>query len=181
MTKTIILGIVIAGIIGVGITTAYAGNVKLGSTDLQGNQIINLGDPTEQTNAATKEYVDFQNGLAGAAVSGDAVAMSGVGTGSIFCANQNEIMNMDATISQGIFGGFFSMTDGTLFGGGNLSTGNLGTTSYSLTGIITLDPFCNDPVPTVITVSGNCGFNQNINFATTSGVTGTFLGNVACV
>ena len=55
MTKTIILGIIIAGIIGAGITAAYAGsNIKLaGQVDVDGNKITNLAEPTELTDAAT--------------------------------------------------------------------------------------------------------------------------------
>jgi len=64
MTKTIILGIVIAGILGIGITTAYAGTTitMKGTVDTDGNQIKNVGAPTVPTDAATKGYVDSVSG-----------------------------------------------------------------------------------------------------------------------
>jgi len=64
MTKTIILGTIIAAIIiSAGITMAYAGNeIKLaGTVNLDGNQAKNLAEPTDDADAATKNYVDSQD------------------------------------------------------------------------------------------------------------------------
>jgi len=64
MTKTIILGTIIAAIIiSAGITMAYAGsNIKLaGTVDFDGNQGKNLAEPTDDADAATKNYVDSQD------------------------------------------------------------------------------------------------------------------------
>jgi len=66
MTKTIILGTIIAGIIiSAGITMAYAGNeIKLaGTVNTDGNQVKNVGAPTDDADAATKSYVDSNSGI----------------------------------------------------------------------------------------------------------------------
>ena len=54
MTKTMILGIVIAGIIGAGITAAYAGMPTIslkGTIDADGNPITNVGKATDTSDA----------------------------------------------------------------------------------------------------------------------------------
>ncbi len=58
MTKTIIIGIMIA-IVATGFATAYATEILLkGTVNLDGNQAKNLGAPTDPNDAATKAYVD---------------------------------------------------------------------------------------------------------------------------
>ncbi len=190
MTKTIILGTIIAAIIvSGGITMAYAGpsNIKLaGIVDVDNNQIKNLQEPTASSDAATKNYVDT---LGFAAITGTGVEMQGKGTGTLTCPDQSVRMNVDLTMSRtntGPFTSFGSISlqfqDFTMSQFASLNVGNMDTTQYSLSGVVPADTLCNDPgVPFVLTVSGNCGFGVNIQITGSNGESGTFVGNVACI
>ena len=187
-TKTIILGTIIAGIIIVaGITAVSAQDIKLtGNVDVDNNQIKNLQEPTASSDAATKNYVDT---LGFAAITGTGVEMQGKGTGTLTCPDQAVKMNVDLTMSRTNTGPFtsfgsislqfsdFTMTQSTI-----LNAGNMDTTQYSLSGIVSADTLCNDlGVPFVLTVSGNCGVGVNIQITSSNGESGTFVGNVACI
>ena len=59
MTKTIILGIIIAGIIGIGMTAAYALTVEfMAETDHNGFPIRGVPTPLDPDNPVNKDYVD---------------------------------------------------------------------------------------------------------------------------
>jgi len=190
MTKTIILGTIIAAIIvSGGITMAYAGpsNIKLaGIVDVDNNQIKNLQEPTASSDAATKNYVDT---LGFAAITGTGIEMQGKGTGTLTCPDQAVKMNVDLTMSRTNTGPFTSLgfiqilfTDFTMSQSATLNAGNMDTTQYSLSGIVPADTLCNDlGVPFVLTVSGNCGVGVNIQITSSNGESGTFVGNVACI
>jgi len=188
MTKTIILGTIIAAIIvSGGITMAYAGpsNIKLaGIVDVDNNQIKNLQEPTASSDAATKNYVDT---LGFAAITGTGVEMQGKGTGTLTCPDEAVKMNVDLTMSRTNIGpltsfGFISLLFSTMSQSATLNAGNMDTTQYSLSGIVPADTLCNDlGVPFVLTVSGNCGVGVNIQITSSNGESGTFVGNVACI
>ena len=186
--KTIILGTIIAGIIIVaGITAVSAQDIKLaGTVDVDNNQIKNLQDPTAPSDAATKNYVDT---LGSVAITGTGVEMQGKGTGTLTCSDQAEKMNVDLTMSRSNTGPFTSFgsislqfSDFTMSQSAALNAGNMDTTQYSLSGIVSADTLCNDlGVPFVLTVSGNCGVGVNIQITSSNGESGTFVGNVACI
>ncbi len=187
MTKTIILGTIIAGIIIVaGITAVSALDIKLaGNVDVDNNQIKNLQDPTAPSDAATKNYVDT---LGFVAITGTGVEMQGKGTGTLTCPDQAVKMNIDLTMSRTNTGQFtfgslsLQFSDFSMSQFAALNVGNMDTTQYSLSGIVPTDTLCNDlGVPFVLTVSGNCGVGVNIQITSSNGESGTFVGNVACI
>ena len=71
---------------------------------------------------------------------------------------------------------------GTEFGEkkGTITGGTLDKTSYELKGRETIDTLCGGKVPKEVTISGNCGANQRINFRIIDGSHGEFTGRAHC-
>ena len=63
---------------------------------------------------------------------------------------------------------------------GTITGGTLDKTKYDLRGSETIDTLCNGKVPKEITISGNCGANQRINFRIVDGSHGEFTGRAHC-
>jgi hypothetical protein len=63
---------------------------------------------------------------------------------------------------------------------GTITGGTLDKTSYDLKGKETIDTLCSGKTPKDITISGNCGANQQINFRITAGSHEVFNGRAHC-
>ena len=71
---------------------------------------------------------------------------------------------------------------GTEFGEkkGTITGGTLDKTKYELKGRESIDTLCGGKVPKEVTISGNCGANQTINFKIIDGSHGEFTGRAHC-
>lgn len=71
---------------------------------------------------------------------------------------------------------------GTEFGEkkGTITGGTLDKTKYDLKGKESIDTLCSAKVPKDITISGNCGANQQINFRIIAGSHEIFTGRAHC-
>ena len=63
---------------------------------------------------------------------------------------------------------------------GTITGGTLDKAKYDLKGKETVDTLCNGKIPKDITISGNCGANQQINFIITAGSHEVFNGRAHC-
>lgn len=67
---------------------------------------------------------------------------------------------------------------------GTFDGGTISSAGFNLTGEITFDNLCSNPVPTTISLTGQCGWltsrNPNVEFRAASGETGSFLSTVFC-
>ena len=118
MTKTILLGIIIGSlIIGAGVTSVFALNIQLkGTVDVDGNQIKNVGDPTDANDAVTlaflegSQYVPFMVEISpnvACGVDNEAfVTINSNTLGNVF--NVNSIL---LGVEQHVLGDNFSITD----------------------------------------------------------------------
>ena len=61
-----------------------------------------------------------------------------------------------------------------------LVSGKVNQKNYFINGIVTFDDMCNLVNPTTISVSGNCGLDQEIMIETATGMTANIRANVAC-
>jgi hypothetical protein len=52
---------------------------------------------------------------------------------------------------------------------------------FEIKGIVTADNACFEPTPTVMTLSGQCGLNQEVTYTTDTGIEATYTANVACI
>jgi hypothetical protein len=73
-----------------------------------------------------------------------------------------------------IIGTEFGEKKGTIIGG------TLDKTKYELKGQESIDTLCGGNVPKEVTISGNCGTNQRINFRIIDGSHGEFTGRAHC-
>ena len=71
---------------------------------------------------------------------------------------------------------------GTEFGEkkGTITGGTLDKTKYELKGRESIDTLCGGKVPKEVTIFGNCGANQKINFRIVDGSSGVFTGRAHC-
>jgi hypothetical protein len=81
----------------------------------------------------------------------------------------------------------FEETGGHILGGeqhGTLNGGTISSAGYNLTGEITFDNLCLNPVPSTVNITGQCepltNRNPNVEFRTASGETGSFLADIFC-
>jgi hypothetical protein len=63
---------------------------------------------------------------------------------------------------------------------GTITGGTLDKTKYDLKGKETVDTLCSGNIPKDITISGNCGASQQINFRITAGSHEVFSGRAHC-
>ena len=117
--------------------------------------------------------------------------LRGIGTGSFICADGAVITDIEMNMSfstrenEQPERGHMSMDKNSfnMFDNARLYDGKIKKNAYQIEGILfeSSRPLCNDPAPVVINISGECGINVQIDLTTTSGIRGTFTGNVACV
>ena len=63
---------------------------------------------------------------------------------------------------------------------GTITSGTLDKTKYDLKGKETVDTLCSGTIPKDITIAGNCGAGQQINFRITAGSHEVFNGRAHC-
>jgi hypothetical protein len=63
---------------------------------------------------------------------------------------------------------------------GTITGGTLDKAKYDLKGKETIDTLCSGNIPKDVTISGNCGANQQINFRITAGSHEIFSGRAHC-
>jgi hypothetical protein len=112
--------------------------------------------------------------------------ISGRGDGDVQCPTTGEFPGNE----QIFFGA--SKERGTLRGGwsifseffldkqGDITGGRISGKTFTLTGTEFFDNMCNSQTPATITITGQCGLNVPIQFRSSNGQTGEFVGNVAC-
>lgn len=121
---------------------------------------------------------------------GKGIAVIAEGTGEFTCNDATKFQNVGVFIlfsedptrefKIGPSGLGLSYLDGTEKMGAALISGNVKPDKYDVKGIVFDDDICLQPDTTVVTVSGNCGLDVTITVKTSTGDTGTFLGDVAC-
>jgi len=107
-------------------------------------------------------------------------SMDGFVQGSITCPPSTVKNNVNLNLRAGQVGSLFSLS----FQGGNIvgvhSLGEFDKNSFTMRSIIE-DSGCFAGTPTVAIVSGTCGIGTTVTLTTDTGITGTLVGNVACI
>jgi hypothetical protein len=113
--------------------------------------------------------------------------IEGRGTGQLNCPSGSsppgdETIFIIANKFKGSTSGSFNVgsQETFLFKFGFITGGHISAKQFTLTGIEEEDDLCSSQVPTTITITGQCGQGVPIQFRSSSGQEGEFVGNVAC-
>lgn len=115
--------------------------------------------------------------------------IDGRGTGQVECPSVDgepgiepigdETIFFTANKEKGTLSGFGSVSGA---GGKSLGItgGHIGSKQFTLTGIEEFDTMCGTPTPSTFTITGQCGHDVPIQFRSSTGQEGEFVGNVVC-
>jgi hypothetical protein len=119
-------------------------------------------------------------------------AIEGRGTGQVNCPSPEGEPGESPPGDETIF--FFANKErGSVFGfwdifnpelsqskAGTITGGHIGGKQFTLRGVEGSDDLCSSQIPATFTISGQCGQGVTIQFRSSNGQEGEFVGNVAC-
>jgi hypothetical protein len=97
---------------------------------------------------------------------------------------ENEEIFFRADKSRGqIFGDWIiaeNISFSNQFTAGDITGGHISGKHFTLTGTEDTDDLCSSQIPATITITGQCGTDVKIQFRSSNGQEGEFVGNVVC-
>jgi hypothetical protein len=118
--------------------------------------------------------------------------VDGRGTGQVNCPAPDggvgesppgeELIFLAAVKNKGSIQGFMTIQSEDRFQAksGTVTSGNIGAKQFTLRGLENADDICSTPIPSTFTITGQCGISVPIQFRSSTGQEGEFIGNVAC-